>query len=157
MRSVDIIRRSLFRGNIWHSAKSLTVSNLYFSTCAKRHSVHKPANAAQSIDGSSIFENRCKGYCLYKVPHRTMAGHSHWSNIKHIKEAADSKHMAVVQSYVQRMKTSIKGNKQLSFFISEIYRAQHYQLSVSPRTTKVSKLGIPWAAQSMGCSQLGIL
>lgn len=38
-----------------------------------------------------------------------MAGHSKWSNIKHIKAAKDSKKAAISMKIMQRMRLAIKG------------------------------------------------
>jgi hypothetical protein len=61
------------------------------------------------MDYLSKHQYQCSQQWLLIVPQRKMAGHSHWQNIKSTKEAADNKHMLMVQSYVAQMKAAITG------------------------------------------------
>lgn len=113
MRSVDLLRNSLMGCSLWHSAKTSLQSNLQFSTFARRqrlHSVQNHVNKAFRMDYLSKHQYQCSQHCLLIVPQRKMAGHSHWQNIKSTKEAADNKHMLMVQSYVSQMKAAITDN-----------------------------------------------
>jgi hypothetical protein len=44
----------------------------------------------------------------YHLPVRC-AGHSHWKNVKHIKEAKDAEKQKVTLSVLQRMRVAVRG------------------------------------------------
>jgi hypothetical protein len=45
---------------------------------------------------------------IYHLPVRC-AGHSHWKNVKHIKEAKDAEKQKVTLSVLQRMRVAVRG------------------------------------------------
>lgn len=46
----------------------------------------------------------------WRVHSRNMAGHAHWRNVKHIKEAADSKYASKVSGFKRRLQSAVKGS-----------------------------------------------
>ncbi|XP_053374548.1 probable transcriptional regulatory protein TTE1135 [Mercenaria mercenaria] len=110
MRSVDLIKHTLFRCSIWQAGKILPAANLKFSTHAKRQalfSIYNSGYNAPRTDSMPVSPCQHNKHYLYLVSHRTMAGHSHWANIRHTKGAADAKHAANVQMFVKLMKGAI--------------------------------------------------
>jgi len=51
----------------------------------------------------------CCTQSTHRVQCRNMAGHAHWRNVKHIKEAADSKYSLKVTGFTNRLRSAVKG------------------------------------------------
>lgn len=73
-------------------------------------SVHKHLYKAEFPPTTADSENcLCGVRDVWRIHSRSMAGHAHWRNVKHIKEAADSKYALKVTNFINRLRAAIKG------------------------------------------------
>lgn len=132
MRSVTHISRLFCARHKFHIWKTLSVtSEAHFTTFVPRHlisCIHTASNNAYKRESLCASYKKDQALCLNV--YRTMAGHSHWQNIKSTKEAATAKYQAVVGSYIGLMKGAISDggpdpekNKKLSNILTRMKKA----------------------------------
>lgn len=106
MGRIGLLGRILRQQRCWQRQTQLKEQRSNLSTIASRClSVNLPIiNNLQASNLTSWWTNGDIGFC---VPCRTMAGHSHWQNIRHTKAAADAKKQAIIGTYQIQLKGAI--------------------------------------------------